>query len=127
MDLTLIFDYIIISIIASMTINSMLRNYAKKFNILVDIPDRSRKFHKRPTPLTGGIGILVALLISGKLYIDLNNLTGYVPEFTFQLMVVSIPLLVLFLFDDFKGLRPLFRILIQIFLSTYLIISTGNT
>ena len=125
MDLTLIFDYIIISIIASMTINSMLRNYAKKFNILVDIPDRSRKFHKRPTPLTGGIGILVALLISGKLYIDLNNLTGYVPEFTFQLMVVSIPLLVLFLFDDFKGLRPLFRILIQIFLSTYLIISTG--
>jgi UDP-GlcNAc:undecaprenyl-phosphate GlcNAc-1-phosphate transferase len=125
MDLTLILDYIIISIIASMTINSMLRNYAKKYNILVDLPDRSRKFHKRPTPLTGGIGILVALLISGKLYIDLNNLTGYVPEFTFQLMVISIPLLVLFLFDDFKGLRPLFRILIQIFLSIYLIISTG--
>ena len=125
MDLTLILDYIIISIIASMTINSMLRNYAKKYNILVDLPDRSRKFHKRPTPLTGGIGILVALLISGKLYIDLNNLTGYVPEFTFQLMVISIPLLVLFLFDDFKGLKPLFRILIQIFLSIYLIISTG--
>ena len=117
MDLTLILDYIIISIIASMTINSMLRNYAKKYNILVDLPDRSRKFHKRPTPITGGIGILVALLISGKLYIDLNNLTGYVPEFTFQLMVISIPLLVLFLFDDFKGLRPLFRIFIQIFLS----------
>ena len=125
MDLTLILDYIIISIIASMTINSMLRNYAKKYNILVDLPDRSRKFHKRPTPLTGGIGILVALLISGKLYIDLNNLTGYVPEFTFQLMVISIPLLFLFLFDDFKGLRPLFRILIQISLSIYLIISTG--
>ena len=84
MDLTLILDYIIISIIASMTINSMLRNYAKKFNILVDIPDRSRKFHKRPTPLTGGIGILVALLISGKLYIDLNNLTGYVRIYFFN-------------------------------------------
>ena len=124
MDLTLILDYIIISIIASMTINSMLRNYAKKYNILVDLPDRNRKFHKRPTPLTGGIGILVALLISGKLYIDLNNLTGYVPEFTFQLMVISIPLLVLFLLDDFKGLKPLFRILIQVFLSIYLIIST---
>ena len=125
MDLTLILDYIIISIIASMTINSMLRNYAKKYNILVDLPDRSRKFHKRPTPLTGGIGILVALLISGKLYIDLNNLTEYVPEFTFQLMVVSIPLLILFLIDDFKGLRPLFRILIQVLLSMYLISSTN--
>ena len=59
MDLTIILDYIIISIIASMTINSILRNYAKKYKILVDLPDRSRKFHKRPTPLTGGIGILL--------------------------------------------------------------------
>ena len=125
MDLTIILDYIIISIIASMTINSILRNYAKKYKILVDLPDRSRKFHKRPTPLTGGIGILLALLISGKLYIDLNNLTGYVPEFTFQLMVVSIPLLILFLIDDLKGLKPIFRILIQCGLSVYMILSTG--
>ena len=125
MDLTIILDYIIISIIASMTINSILRNYAKKYNILVDLPDRSRKFHKRPTPLTGGIGILIALLYLVNLYIDLNNLTGYVPEFTFQLMVISIPLLLLFFFDDFKGLRPVFRILLQIILSIYLIISTG--
>ena len=125
MDLTIILDYIIISIIASMTVNSILRNYAKKYNILVDIPDRSRKFHKRPTPVTGGIGILISLLISGKLYIDLNDLTGYVPEFTFQLMVISIPLLLLFLIDDFKELKPIFRFLIQSLLSVYMIISTG--
>ena len=125
MDLTIILDYIIISIIASLTVNSFLRNYAKKYKILVDIPDTSRKFHKRPTPLTGGIGILIALLISGKLYIDLNNLTGYVPEFTFQLMVISIPLVILFLIDDFKELKPLFRILIQVALSIYMIQSTG--
>ena len=125
MDLTIILDYIIISIIASMTVNSILRNYAKKYNILVDLPDRSRKFHKRPTPVTGGLGILIALLISGKLYIDLNNLTGYVPEFTFQLMVASIPLLILFLIDDFKGLNPIFRVLIQCALTIYIIITTG--
>ena len=125
MDLTIILDYIIISIIASMTVNSILRNYAKKYNILVDLPDRSRKFHKRPTAVTGGLGILIALLISGKLYIDLNNLTGYVPEFTFQLMVASIPLLILFLIDDFKGLNPIFRVLIQSVLTIYMIITTG--
>jgi UDP-GlcNAc:undecaprenyl-phosphate GlcNAc-1-phosphate transferase len=123
MDLTIILDYIIISIIASMTINSILRNYAKKYNILVDIPDRSRKFHKRPTPMTGGLGILISLLISGKLYIDLNNLTGYIPEFTFQLMVISIPLLLLFLIDDLKELKPIFRFLIQSLLSIYMIMS----
>ncbi len=125
MDLTIILDYIIISIIASMTINSILRNYAKKYKVLVDLPDRSRKFHKRPTPLTGGLGILLALLVSGKLYIDLNNLTGYLPEFTFQLMVISVPLLILFLIDDLKGLKPLIRILIQCALSGYMIFSTG--
>ena len=125
MDLTIILDYIIISIIASMTINSILRNYAKKYKVLVDLPDRSRKFHKRPTPLTGGLGILLALLVSGKLYIDLNNLTGYLPEFTFQLMVISVPLLILFLIDDLRGLRPFIRILIQCALSGYMIFSTG--
>ncbi len=125
MDLTIILDYIIISIIASMTINSVLRNYAKKYKVLVDLPDRGRKFHKRPTPLTGGLGILLALLVSGKLYIDLNNLTGYLPEFTFQLMVISVPLLILFLIDDLRGLKPLIRIIIQCALSGYMIFSTG--
>ena len=108
-----------------MTINSILRNYAKKYKVLVDLPDRSRKFHKRPTPLTGGLGILLALLVSGKLYIDLNNLTGYLPEFTFRLMVISVPLLILFLIDDLRGLKPLIRILIQCALSGYMILSTG--
>ena len=125
MELTIILDYIIISIIVSMTINSILRNFAKKYNFLVDIPDRSRKFHKKPTPTTGGIGILIALLISGKLYVDLNNLTGYIPEFTFQLMLVSIPLLGLFLIDDIKNLKPRYRILIQCLVTIYMIFSTN--
>ena len=104
MELTIILDYIIISIIASIAINSLLVNFAQKYNLLVDLPNRSRKFHKRATPLTGGISILFALLISGKLYIDLNDLNGYVPDFTFQLLMISIPLLGLFLIDDYlKG------------------------
>ncbi len=124
MELTIIIDYIIISIIASMAINSILRNYAKQYNILVALPDRSRKFHKRPTPMTGGIGILVSLLITGKLYIDLNNLNDYLPDFTLQLMLVSIPLLILFLIDDLKGMRPILRITIQSLVTIYIIFST---
>ena len=144
MELTIILDYLIISIIASMAINSLLRNFAKKYYLLIDLPNRSRKFHKRATPLTGGIGILIALLVSGKLYIDLNNLNGYVPDFTYQLMVISIPLLGLFLIDDFlKGrkhidpkkklntdikkkieLKPWHRIVIQCFLALYITFTT---
>jgi UDP-GlcNAc:undecaprenyl-phosphate GlcNAc-1-phosphate transferase len=51
MELTIIIDYLIISIFASMAINSIFRNYAEDKSILIDLPDRSRKFHKRPTPL----------------------------------------------------------------------------
>ena len=40
-------------------------------------------------------------------------------------MVASIPLLILFLIDDFKGLNPIFRVLIQCALTIYIIITTG--
>ena len=125
MEITIIIDYLIISIIASVAINSILRNYTKTNNILVDLPDRSRKFHARPTPLTGGIGILLSVLLSGKLYIDLNDLSGFVPEFTYYLIVSSIPLLLLFLIDDHKGLKAIYRLLIQASVSFYVIFSTG--
>jgi len=125
MELNILVDYLIISIAASMAINSILRNYAEKYALLIDIPDRSRRFHNRPTPLTGGIGILIALLVSGKLYIDLNNLNGYVPDFTYQLMVASIPLVCLFLVDDIRGLKPYQRLIGQALLCLYVIFTTG--
>jgi UDP-GlcNAc:undecaprenyl-phosphate GlcNAc-1-phosphate transferase len=109
---------------ASLAINSVLRNFAKEKKLLVDIPDRSRKFHKRATPLTGGIGILLAVIISTEIYLDMNNLKGYMPEFSQKLYIASIPLLLLFLIDDFKGLRPLHRIIIQVTLSIYIIFTT---
>ena len=125
MEIKIIIDYLIISIIASVAINSILRNYAQANNFLIDIPDRSRKFHSRPTPLTGGIGTFIALLLSGKLYIDLNNLNGYVPEFTYYLMVSSLPLLLLFLIDDYRGLKVSQRLLIQAGASYFMIYTTG--
>jgi UDP-GlcNAc:undecaprenyl-phosphate GlcNAc-1-phosphate transferase len=124
MELNIIIDYLIISIMASLAINSVLRNFAKEKKLLVDIPDRSRKFHKRATPLTGGIGIFLAVIISTEIYLDLNNLKGYMPEFSQKLYIASIPLLLLFLIDDFKTLRPLYRLIIQIALSLYVIFST---
>ena len=124
MELNIIIDYLIISIMASLAINSVLRNFAKEKKLLVDIPDRSRKFHKRATPLTGGIGILLAVIISTEIYLDMNNLKGYMPEFSQKLYIASIPLLILFIIDDIKNLRPLIRLIIQVILSIYVIFST---
>ena len=124
MELNIIIDYLIISIMASLAINSILRNFAKEKKFLIDLPDRSRKFHKRATPLTGGIGILIAVIISTEIYLDINNLKGYMPEFSQQLYIASIPLLLLFLIDDIKTLPALYRLLIQTLLSVYVIYST---
>ena len=126
MNLNLIIDYLILSIIASFAINMIFRNIAKAKNILIDIPDRSRKFHNRATPLTGGISIIFAVLISGKLYLDFNDLNGYVPLFTFNLMVSSIVLVAIFLIDDFKGLRASLRLVIQAALALFMIFSTDT-
>ena len=124
MDLNLITDFLIISIISSMAINSALQNLAKKRKVLIDIPDRSRKFHKRATPLTGGLAILIASVISGQLYLDFNGLKGYVPDFTYHLIIASIILVPLFLIDDFKNIKPSIRITFQIFLSLYMVLMT---
>lgn len=124
MEISFIIDYLIISIVASIAINLVFRDYAKHKNLLVDLPDRSRKFHKRPTPLTGGLSIMIALLISSMLYIDFNNLNGFVPEFTYNLVLASIPLLGFFLIDDAKNLKPFHRLLIQILLSLFIIYTT---
>ena len=124
MELNIIIDYLIISIMASLAINSVLQNFAKQKKLLIDIPDRSRKFHKRATPLTGGIGILLAAMVSTEIYLDINNLKGYMPEFSLELYYASIPLLLIFLVDDFKALKPLLRLMIQTIVSLYVIYST---
>ena len=48
---------LLFSIFASITFNGFLRNISRANNILIDIPEKSRKFHDRATPLTGGISI----------------------------------------------------------------------
>ena len=52
---------------ASVSFNGFFRSIAEKNNFLIDIPDKSRKFHFRATPLTGGLGIFFGILISAIL------------------------------------------------------------
>ena len=54
-----------LSFFASLVSNAILRQIAKKNEVLIDNPDDRRKFHKNPTPLTGGIGISIGIIFSG--------------------------------------------------------------
>ena len=69
------FTILFLSIFASITFNGFLRNISKANNLLIDIPEKSRKFHDRATPLTGGISIYVATLVSALLLTGLTNIS----------------------------------------------------
>ena len=58
---------LLLAFFASVSFNGFFRSIAKKKNFLIDIPDKSRKFHFRATPLTGGLGIFFGILISAIL------------------------------------------------------------
>ena len=70
---SLAISILLLAFFASITFNGFFRNIAKKNNFLIDIPDKSRKFHFRATPLTGGIGIFFAIIISGILMTGLTD------------------------------------------------------
>ena len=79
---SLAISILLLAFFASITFNGFFRNVAGKYNVLIDIPDKSRKFHFRATPLTGGIGIFFGILVTGllltgitdaKYQIDFNN------------------------------------------------------
>ena len=97
---------------------------AKKNKLLIDLPDKSRKFHIRATPLTGGLAILISTLITGELYLTLNELRGYIPDFTYYLIFSSIILVLIFLIDDIRGIKASIRILIQSALVLFMILTT---
>ncbi len=53
-----------LSFFASVVLTGYLRNIARANKLLIDIPDKSRKFHFRPTPLIGGLSIHASMLLT---------------------------------------------------------------
>jgi len=53
-----------LSFFASVVLTGYFRNIAISNRFLIDIPDKSRKFHFRPTPLIGGLSIHASILLS---------------------------------------------------------------
>ena len=71
---TSILVILFIGFFASVTFNGFFRNIAKVNNILIDIPDKIRKFHFRAAPLTVVISIYIATLVSAILLSGLTNI-----------------------------------------------------
>ena len=68
-----------LSFFASLVSNAWLRLFSKRTNILIDRPDKYRKFHDEPTPLTGGLGISIGIIFSGIFLLFLTDVS-YISE-----------------------------------------------
>ena len=77
---------LVLSFFASIVLTGFFRNVARANNILIDIPNKSRKFHFRPTPLIGGISIHAAMLLSSVLMLFLIDF-----KYDFQFNGFGIP------------------------------------
>ena len=75
-----------LSFFASVVLTGYLRNIARANNLLIDIPDKSRKFHFRPTPLIGGISIHASILLSSLFMLFLID---YKYDFQFEGLSLS--------------------------------------
>ena len=96
------------------------RNKICQFLRLIDIPNDKRKIHSKPTPLLGGLVVLLAIII------NIKNFYNFLPnkEFLILFSLISI-YFVLSLMDDIKNLNSYFR-LVFLFLMTYLLLSYSD-
>jgi len=75
-----------LSFFASVVLTGYFRNIARAKKLLIDIPDKSRKFHFRPTPLIGGLSIHASMLLSSLFMLFLID---YKYDFQFDGMSLS--------------------------------------
>ena len=107
MDNEIIIGAFIISFLCSFFINAVARGIARKNNILIDLPDKNRKFHKRATPLTGGISIFLGSILSIYLMQILGIFSIEQSYFQHAILVCGAIIVISFLFDDAIELNSL--------------------
>ena len=86
---------------------------------LVDVPN-SRKVHATPTPLVGGLGIGLTLLLAFMLQ---PTIFTSIPAFYTVLSCANV-LLVMGVIDDKKEIRPIYKLIIQI-MCAYMVVRAG--
>ena len=94
----------LISVLASFFTNAIFRSVAKTNKILIDLPDKNRKFHKRPTPLTGGISILFGSILAILIAVGLNVISLEYTLFNISILICSFLIVTVFCFDDGYGI-----------------------
>lgn len=76
---------------------------------LMDEPDNGRKLHKAPTPLVGGVGFALAVLLAGLLLLVIGDLNGFRTVVIWMMVAIGV-LFLLGAADDRAHLPPALRL-----------------
>jgi UDP-GlcNAc:undecaprenyl-phosphate GlcNAc-1-phosphate transferase len=126
MDNSIIFGAFAISFLCSFFINAVARGIAKKNKILIDLPDKNRKFHKRATPLTGGISIFLGSILAIYLMQIMGIFSIQQTLYQYAILTCGAIIVISFLFDDAIELSSIVRLFIQTLVALICVMWSGT-
>ncbi len=109
----------LLSLGLAVVVTPVVRRVALRAGI-VDAPS-ARKVHLSPVPLLGGLAIFLAFMI-GLLSLSYWFLPGYIPQLAAILLGATVISFFGF-WDDKWGLRPLYKLVAQILVAAWLVIT----
>ena len=122
MNYEIVFGAFAVSILCSFFVNAVARGIARKYKILIDLPDKNRKFHKRATPLTGGISIFLGSILAIYLMQILGIFSLQQSYDQYATIACGAIIVICFLFDDAMELNSFVRLFLQTFVALICII-----
>lgn len=114
---------IITIFLCSLGLTILMQRFAVATNI-VDSPNKERKIHKTPTPLLGGVAVILSFCIGvGLLWPDIQS-EHIMPKYIIGVVIGALILLVGGALDDKYDLSPVVQVLFPI-LATITVIASG--
>jgi UDP-GlcNAc:undecaprenyl-phosphate GlcNAc-1-phosphate transferase len=120
------------SFIVSFLFTPVMRAVAMYYNI-VDNPDRARKMHQVPVAYLGGVAVFLGWLagLAVSLFLSLHRQeAGWPiahPSVHFSVVVGALIIIVLGLWDDVLGIKPIGKILGQVTAAVFLLLGDVGT
>ncbi|MBE7021904.1 MAG: undecaprenyl/decaprenyl-phosphate alpha-N-acetylglucosaminyl 1-phosphate transferase [Ruminococcaceae bacterium] len=109
--------YIVFSFVVALIMAYVATPIAKRLSFkigAVDVPKDNRRMHKEPKALLGGLAIFYGFLVSVLCFADFKLASGSVNYNLIGILIGSVIVVTLGVFDDIKPRRAVFKLLIQI-------------
>jgi UDP-GlcNAc:undecaprenyl-phosphate GlcNAc-1-phosphate transferase len=120
------------SFLIAFTFTPVMRLVASFYGI-IDLPDRVRKNHSGPVAYLGGVAVFLGWIsgLATSQFLHLHRLTAgwpiSYPLVSFGIVIASLVIIVLGLWDDIFGIRPVVKVFGQIIAATFLLLDDVGT